>query len=266
MHVVYGMEMAQQIKTFTCKNPKIVVVLDDIYNRRGKNADLTIVGEGEQLKLKNLDLQPCFLVGAMNLNENSIMVKTPAFARIFASFGGCDDNSATTIIDGETFIIRDVHTHVKRKTFDNRLLIIKEPFFLREPFDRYTYHKTLNEFASRYSNALATAEYTGTKALQEALKDLRLCYLSVLQNMYGSSKSLAFPQLGVALGLPAYSAADVAVKSVLEFMANDEHKDAYDLIEFVVNRKEDFNIYTSLLRDLVGCEEGSEELSPYESV
>lgn len=255
---VYGMEVRREtVKTFVCPIfPKIIVVQDDIYDRRTPNADITIVGETEQIvQLKNAELYPSPLIGCMQLNCKSIMKRSKVFTQYFdPSYEGNSKDSAAIIVDGERFIITNLRKHVEKKKMEDRCLIVREPQVWYVPSkddlsvdNQYVY---MREFRGKgvYNESHT---YKGSEAIEEAVKDLRSCYKSVLIMSHdfftkeNTARSLALPQLSVSLGIPAYRAAHVAVTSVIEFLK--QNKDTYGLIEFVVLGLEDFNLYKNLL-------------------
>lgn len=268
----YGMEMAQQeaVRRFVYPNdPRIVVIQDDIYNRRTKNADVTIVGETEQILLKKPGLAIIPIIGAMHFTEgNSVMVKKKVLAQHFDYSYGLNNDSAAIVVDGEQFIIQNLRSHTEQKKMDGKLLFIKEPQLLRAKVNdkkivagQYVYNKTLDTVAP-YSSQLEVCQYVGMEAFQEAIKDLERCYEAIFEHIHQfysrEIKSIALPQLSAALGIPAYSAAYVALASAIKFIMRSPNKDKYDCIEFVVDRSEEFDIYKSILRGYARLHQGDE--------
>ena len=242
INVLYGMEVTtyEIVRRFVYpKNPKIVVVQDDIYNRRTKAADITIFGETEQMRLHHPGISfSSVLIGSLRL--------TP-------------DNMVMFIHSGQ----------IESKQMDNEIVFVMEPRIIVTKFqdkqalnNRYKYKKTLKE--EKIPSLLEmcccmdyeeykTCNYTGYQAIEHALKDLRNCYKSVLYMTHHlnakslGTKSIALSTLSTALGIPAYRAAHVAVASVIEFISDSSNECICRLIELVVNSLEDFNTYKAFL-------------------
>lgn len=258
---IYGMETVPTVKVFRHKKfPQITVFQDDIY-RRTKNADITVVGESEQIKLKKPGLVASPCVGCMSFSiDNCIMRRNKVFARYFDSYG-LDDDSATIIVDGQQFVIKDVDSHTEHIKMDNKLILVREPQLFRassaeSPDLPYMYRKTASRpEIKRYSSTLPTIKYTGYKAIEEMLNDLAICYdtaLDYVPYLFDKKfeiKSIAFSQLSRGLGLPAYRGAQVAVQSVVNFITDEKYEGIYDSIELVVGQSEDFDLYKMFLNE-----------------
>jgi len=261
INALYGMEKGkeQKVRTFiSTMIPRVVVVQDDIYERCTKNADITIFGEAEQIKLGNSELSMTPLIGNIRItHDNYIMKRNKIFTKYCDSSYESDDDSAAIKVEGERFIIKNPHVHVERKKMDNQFFFVKEPQLFFVPLqnnqsvdDRYIYERTLRQDGETF---LKTCKYKGYVAINEALEDLGHCYKSVLSTVSlfftkdHTARSIAIPQLSVGLGIPAYRAAQVAVAAVVEFIAKHGYKDSYGLIELVVHDSESFRLYQNLL-------------------
>ena len=261
---VHGMEIAQSgvVKIFTHPIfPKIAVVLDDIYNRSTKNAEVTVVGEKEQIKLKHPSLIGNPRVGCMNFlcSDTRVMRRNKVFAQCFDPTYEFDHESAAIIVNGQRFIIKNPREYIEYEKIDSKLAFISEPQLFRKKFDNdkaiatsYVYRKVTDK-ASK-SSELEIVEYTGEQALKKALEDLGGCYVWGLTYIYeyfkcdgGMISRIAFPQLGITLGIPGYSAAYEALQAVIRFATYKEHKDKYGLIELVVQTEDDFDVYKQIL-------------------
>lgn len=101
--------------------------------------------------------------------------------------------------------------------------------------------------------------FIGDEAIQEASKDLTLCYnnaltkgINCLQNYAKKDKNLAFPTLGADVGFPREKAAPIAIATVLEFVQDhpqDTEKFEYESINFFVKKRSDFALYKKLLME-----------------
>jgi hypothetical protein len=224
---LYAMELIHndEVKKFTHPMfPKIVVVQDDIKKRSTKNADITIVGKQEwEMQLAKLeDHRKGPFIGSLSVKGTRAEMK------------------------------KSVETVDK----ENQLLLITEPNFTCELVGndeyRYIYRQPIVETVC-CCKLERMGRFTGTDAITRILSNLRYCYYAVLHYTHEyftaehTAKSIAIPTLGVALGIPAYSAAQIAVESAVEFTSDKKYKDIYDLIEFVVPDSETFNIYQNFL-------------------
>jgi len=261
VNALYGMEKfkMEKVRTFICPMmPQVVVVQDDIYDRRTQNADITIFGETEQIKLKNPGLFSSPLVGGICItHDNSIMRRNKVFTKYLDFSYESNDDSAAITLEGERFIIKNQHLYVENKKMDNQFFFVKEPQLCFVPLqddqsvdDRYIYTQASHQDGEIF---LKTCKYRGYAAIDQALQDLGHCYKNVLSTVSlfftkeHTARSIAIPQLSVGLGVPAYRAAQVAVASVVEFITNHCHKDIYGLIELVVHDSESFRLYQNLL-------------------
>jgi hypothetical protein len=124
-----------------------------------------------------------------------------------------------------------------------------------EKYVTYPHYETLrldseNKCADYFS-------YEGDQAIEEASKDLALCYANVLVDGLErlgekKEKSIALPTLGTRcsnFAFPRKKAACVAVKSILTFIK--DNLDAYDRVELFVEKQSEFKSYIQLLME--GC-------------
>ena len=68
--------------------------------------------------------------------------------------------------------------------------------------------------------------FCNEKAIQEAIKDLSLCYINILERIVldlskKKQKNIALPTLSTEVGLPRSKAARIAIKTILEFVKNN---------------------------------------------
>ena len=255
---LYGMEFVEQnkVKSFVFQaKPQIVVYLDDIYNRSTENAELTVVGATEQKILKNPVIHDAPLVGCtkVGLKNNSIKRKSKVLTDLFDSSYGFRGSSTAIKIQGERFIIQDLYSHIEDVIIKDEVIFVKEPYIAITSEKKgqlsYYYKKVFNEVND---TRLKEENFFAAKAIEEALKDLVLCYNGALQITKNFStkktiKSIAFPPLSVSLGIPAYRAAHVAIESVINFINTYRDKITYERIEFVVPQLEDFSTYKEIL-------------------
>lgn len=214
-----------EVKQFTHPMfPKIVVVQDDIKKRSTENADITIVGkrEWEMQLAKSEDHRKGPFIGSLSVNGTHAEMR----------------KSVEIINKGK------------------QLLLITEPNLIREPMENdeygYIYRQPIEETFC-CCKLKRMDRFTGTDAISRATSDLRYCYCAILHCTHAyftvdhTARSIAIPALGVALGIPAYSAAQIAVESAVKLISNEKYKDIYNLIEFVVPDSETFNIYQNFL-------------------
>ncbi|HEX4068567.1 MAG TPA: hypothetical protein VHX42_00560 [Candidatus Babeliales bacterium] len=91
----------------------------------------------------------------------------------------------------------------------------------------------------------------GTKAIEEAIKDLKMCYEKILDRLVksGDKKSIALQALSTEIGFPREKAAPIAVKTIVEFIKNNSG--AYAEIEMFVKKRSEFDLYKNLLEKSV---------------
>jgi len=255
-HYACGMELIEpKVKTFTFLTvPSIVIIHDDIFDRKTQNADMTIIGESEQLQLKNTTLEYSSEIGIMAFISSTKIIKrkNKVFTQHFDASYGLRDDSAAIIVEGERFIIKNPCDHVEEIKMNNTVAKIKEPHIVvTESKDgklKYRYRTTCSD--GKHTQ-LQECDYFGDHAHAHALEDLERCYKSALIICSLLFKKdpicLAFAPLSVSLGIPLYAATKVAVKSVIDFINENSDKNYYKEIQFVVPRLEDFDAYKTVL-------------------
>jgi len=254
------MEIVEQnVRTFTFPtSPKIVVVHDDIFNRRTQQADVTIIGDNEQYRLGNKNRSTINIIGAVSFHDKSKSLKRKknAFAQHFDSEYGFRDQLAAIMINNTQFIINNFYEHVEDVIMKNEIVLIPEPEVVMvqskkgQSWEQVYYRSQLLDDQKH----MGFKAFKGKDAIAEALEDLEKCYQISLfvchddRKMFdASTKRVAFAPL--SLGIPAHNAAFAAISAVIKCINNDLYKNHYDLIEFVVPRLEDFNMYKEILSD-----------------
>ena len=258
-----GMELIEQkVKTFTLQTvPPIVVIHDDIFDRKTQNVDITVIGGSEQLQLKNTTVSYCSEIGSvsyilpqMKMEMKIIKRKNKVFTQCFDPSYGFRDDSAAIIVEGERFIIKNPFEHVEEITMNNKVAIVKEPhIFVTESKDgKLNYHYRITYSDGKHTQ-VQERDYFGSDACEQAYKDLERCYKAklVICGCFSKENSirLAFPPLSISLGIPLYAATRIAVQSVVDFINENSDKDKYTEIQFVVPRSEDFDTYKSVLSE-----------------
>lgn len=114
-----------------------------------------------------------------------------------------------------------------------------------------------------YNSCIESFEFGRDQAIQEACKDLDLCYKNVLWQGYLSlcgkiRNSIALPTLGTRyensqFAFPRKEAAPIAVKSIVEFLKNNP--EICDRIELFVDSYLEFILYKLLLMKHCGLTE-----------
>jgi hypothetical protein len=100
----------------------------------------------------------------------------------------------------------------------------------------------------------ADFEMRGEIALEEALKDLYMCYKIVLREVFKKlsgkeNKKIACLPLGIHVGFPLQQAAGITAKALSDFI-QDNNK-AYDSIVFCVENQDEFNVYINEVKNLM---------------
>lgn len=230
---------------------KIILIRDFIYNRHcSSDANITVVGVREQMRLKPGSLSDPGAIGdVFKSKKNTVEIKNVVFEKYFNyKTEKADNEPQSIIVDGQEFDIQNSYKYVETKSLSGHLALIVEPIVTRSSWNlEYTYHPKRRLSENRYTDP----DYYGNEAIEEAQKDLGLCYKNILEKVHkfftidDVARSIAFPQISESL--PRDKAVAVAVASVLQFLRDSINKDAYKVIEFVVSQKADFELYMSIL-------------------
>jgi hypothetical protein len=262
-NILCGMELIEQkVKTFTFPTiPPIIVVHDDIFDRKTKNADVTVIGVNEQKVLRGKLCSYDIFIGSLPYCDGCIVRKKKAFEQYFDRSYGFRDKSAVIIIDGERFTIKNPYEHVEEIKVGNKIIMIVEPriFFtsIDEEDGKYQNRK-LQEHYWRYvrvpdETELLKEDYYGREAIKEALEDLYKVYRTALIHGYRSLESvegsIALVPLSDSLGISPHDVAIVAIQACMKFINDYRDKQTCGSIELVVSREKDFEMY----KDFLNC-------------
>lgn len=276
MNALYGMNEVCKIKKHkkhsipmfvAPMSSKIVVIQDDLYNRSSDHADITVVGEKEQRQFSEQveSSMDSGRVGAVNwrCNNKNIRVKNASFAKVFEPEYGIQEDSAIIRVYGLQYSVRNPYSYIENKKIDSTLLCIEEPQLMLQDQQQdgaFIYQKKGKSVGS--NSELEKLYFSGDAAIEEALKDLSICYKTILKKACSfcseghAPRSIAFPQLSISLGINAYKAAQVALTTIVDFVKNGSNKDEYKLIELFVHNRENFKLYKNIL---IGMHEQSHQ-------
>ena len=127
--------------------------------------------------------------------------------------------------------------------FESKILAVEEPVIICEN-GKYSFKDQRFE-RGFFANTISYKTLHGDKALARAKRKLELCYDSILNIAPGFlCKSIALPALGVPVGFPGKEAAEIAVKSIIEFLEKNPEK--YQEIQFFVTEDGDLTHYHEL--------------------
>jgi hypothetical protein len=126
-----------------------------------------------------------------------------------------------------------------------------------EKYVTYPHYETLRlDSENKFADCVS---YEGDQIIEEASKDLALCYANVLLDGLQrlgekKEKSIALPTFGtrcdsLGFAFPRKKAACVAVKSILTFIKDNPN--AYDRLELFVEKQSEFKSYIQFLME--GC-------------
>jgi hypothetical protein len=207
------------------------------------NPGLIILGKNEQRKLQQATSGGRTRVGEVSLVRNN---------SIFIKHKGCDSAS-----DDDTFkpftlgIKKSWNDAYSKKYVKCSIVTIVEPrieyeYFVDDMPRQYGYFPTR---VTEEKNVVLEPEFFGEKALEEAKKDLAVCYENALLTgsiMLGQmpDKTIAIDPLGTAVGIPGKDAVEVAVESVREFIEHTPH--VYALIVLCVKKRSSFDLCKQL--------------------
>lgn len=112
----------------------------------------------------------------------------------------------------------------------------------------YSCHRTVPNRQDMFYDLGVKAE----QAIQEASKDLSLCYTNALTEGLKyfhfspkKSKNIAFPTLSADVGFPRGEAAPIAIDAVFNFLQDNSNQ--YESINLFVKKRSDFALYKKLL-------------------
>jgi hypothetical protein len=259
---LYGMEKVtgNQIIRYKYAGTLILLALDDIYQRKLVTpAGITVVGKMEQSVLKGGSLEEKPVAGDISKSaNNSLLLLDSALRECFNYRFRCPDEPMSLIIKGKKVVLGKPYDHVEIEKADGTLVFVVEPDIIGSvscPQD-YTY-SPYRRITKATEPLVVMQDFYGDEALAEGKKDLGLCYTNLLEYAHeffseNSEKSIAFPILSRALGMPTDIAIEVAVVSVMQFLQKSHAKGKYSDIQFVVERAQDFNCYKKLLDQLIG--------------
>lgn len=269
-YYVYGMELVDKEavqNNVSSVNSKIVIVRDDIY-RRTHNADITVVGIIEQLKLRPGQLDHTYCVGDVyDLHDNDVLVMNKVFAKYFSPYYEMNEEVASIIIEDQRFLIKNPFSYIEKKKLESLVIRVVEPELIlnsEKYHDAWYYHYSYDcrkKVSGIFGKSKKCKHYQYDEAVRVAQEDLGICYQNVLAEAHKfftdkhRAKSIAFSQLHAPFDFFDDQAARIAVASVVKFMTESVHKDKYGLIELVVNKEQDYGYYTKYLnssRDLGG--------------
>ena len=91
-------------------------------------------------------------------------------------------------------------------------------------------------------------DFKDDKAIQEASKDLILCYeKALIHGVQHPEKNIAFSTLSADVGFPRDKAAPIAIKTIITFLKNNPH--TYNCITLCVQKRSEFMAYKELLNN-----------------
>jgi len=251
-----GMEKFRyDIKFLSLRSASLVVVQDDIYNRK---TDMIVVGETEQNRLAfhNQTFIDYGCVGDVKRSyDNIVLVKNKVFSKYFDYSHGLEQSSAAIVVEGQKFFVKDIHLYIEKKTLDNIVVNVVEPSLMLRRDKNVSVHSYL---ARRNEDGNAVLHrYEGKEAIEEAKKDLHICYKNVLEKAYeyftekNWERRISLQPLSAVLGLSKNEVARIAVETVFEFIRISPDKGKYGWIEFVVLKAEDCDLYGKLLDEII---------------
>lgn len=172
---------------------------------------------------------------------------------------------------------------MQRRTISSHVVMITEPCIKQAILNKSSHSNNNPVYiydSRRYSNGYDSDDwddtikesFTGDKAIQEASKDLDLCYRNILscepERPFAMNDSVCFryahkdeknetqqtntiniviPALSTDAGFPRHIAAPIAVKAILKYLK--EYPDTFNNISLVVQKRSDFSLYKKLLME-----------------
>lgn len=141
------------------------------------------------------------------------------------------------------------------KKMHSKIITISEPC-LRKSMYRYDEKKDifLQQYVYACEKGCSSCEMSGDAALQEASKDLYICYKIGLREVFKrlsgkENKKIACLPLGIHVGFPLQQAAIITTKALSDFIQENER--AYDSIELCMENQAECEAYVNELKNLV---------------
>ena len=255
---LHGMENKNTLN-FLIAQTTIQLTKGNIYDVDGK-VDFIVVGRVQQGMLRDGCYVDVRKVGKVNKGcISSVYIKN----KKFDSASGDDTYKSCGF-----YTEHELSQCVYQQKLQSKILRVVEPRISKRTTDREEYY-----FYYRWREGLLK-QCRGHEAVEEALKDLAVCYTNVLvkgckelqekelKNITLSVlgidvglpkeelKSIALPALGNDVGVPRPDAACIAVTTILEFIKNNPK--GFSLIHLFVKKRSDFAQYKEFLEKYGG--------------
>lgn len=241
----------------------VILINEDIYRRpQEKAATITVLGVNEQNQLRNglFCVEAVADVGQLK-NFNGIVVRDKIFEKLFVP--GTLENPGTFIrTEGQNFRIIDAHNHAEVIPWNKILIAVTEPTirFKEIWYDDHCRSVLYYHSTRRINNAHEkNPDFWGKTALEEAQKDLQLCYENALKYAFNvfprnQEKSIAFPLLGRLFGFSCEDTVRAMILSI--FKVVEENKGKCSKIILGVKDLNDFNcckLFFETINDSLNC-------------
>ena len=246
--LVHGMKNQLEI-AFFIEQTAVHLRKGCMYDADG-TVDLMVVGIVQQRKLREPNFEGFFNVGVMHqVAQNKVFIKDKDDDR-----SDSDTYEPYSYIGShwEPILNRFIERKIVSKIMSNRVLSVIEPCISRGarggPARGQWSYDAKREDGSLISLLIPDKQ----KVIEEASKDLAVCYKNVLHTASGE-KSIAIPALGTDVGFPREEASSVAVKSIFEYIKANAHDStkAYENIHLFVKKRSEFEWYKELLEAYV---------------
>lgn len=231
--VIHGAEQNNILSLSFIQNKTVFQIIKANMYEHNKSIDFMFVDRNQQQKLKKPSMSDCREVGRIYEIGNTVRVLPKEL-----------DSSS----DDDTYKPYETHDtglwkKAEDKTLSCNVLSIIAP--------RIGYNGCYEYFPRRAhptkQNCFIDKEFFENDAIGQASIDLEQCYCNALTYGLAGDKcnqTIAFTNLGTAVGFPRDIAVAVAFKAIVDFIARNPNQ--YAMVKLFVEKRSEFDLYKQL--------------------
>jgi len=236
--LLYGMEQQElpQPFVFLVNSTEIQVIHGPLYGADTKKVDLVWAGRKEQRILQAPSFGDSYYVGKIFNSNNDIYYPKNPYGKEYRPFNSNDQT---------------LWKNALKKKMSMPVMHIVEPTITAKKNyntgnDDFYYYALHDKNDRGMDNRAYEVVCIGQTAINEASIDLDICYTSALiktieQLGAGKKHRIALQSLSTHVGFPVSAAAQVAVKSIIDYL--NKHSTHYERVCLFVDTGTEFNVY-----------------------
>jgi hypothetical protein len=237
---MHGMETTTNTLDFPIHQTIIRLTKGSMYDV--DKVDFIAVGRVQQRTLQAPNFGDLYTVGLISkVPNNMVYIK-------HKDDDSASDDDTYKPYDNAELEKKELWKRADKKVMQSRVLSVIEPRIRMKDFKDW---QTWSYYAERiHSSSMVDLNSRNKEhVLEEAKKDLALCYKNALLEVLRKEKSIAISALGTDVGFPREDAAPVAVAAIIEFIKTsvNDGTEPYELIHLFVKKRSDFARYKELL-------------------